>query len=388
MNRFRVADPWPAFGAPTRGRRCRPGRVPKPPGEPGCASRFGFAGQAIGAAIALASSLALAAPSDDQALWKKAQATFAPLPRNMGTDQFPVRPERVVLGRLLFFDPRMSLDGTVSCSRCHQPALYGTDALARPIGVKDRENPRNAPTVLNAALQFAAHWRGDRANVEDQATQALIGPPSFGEPGFQNAMAKIRAIPGYAEVFRKAFPGEQDPVTPGNWGLAIGAYERTLTTPSPFDDYLAGNIQAMSGAARGGLKTFIDTGCIACHRGVGVGGGMFQKFGLVEDYWKETRSHAIDKGRFDVTGNPADMYVFKVPSLRNVAMTPPYFHDGSVATLPEAVRVMAKVQLGKELPKADVDAIVAFLDSLTGRLPKEYATAPELHAAAFAPGMP
>lgn len=364
------------------------GRVPKPPGERVCASRFGYAGQAIGAAIALASSLAVAAPSDDHALWKQAQATFAPLPRNMGTGQFPVTPERVALGRLLFFDPRMSLDGTVSCSRCHQPALYGTDALARPIGVKDRENPRNAPTVLNAAVQFAAHWRGDRANVEEQATQALIGPPSFGEPRFQDAMAKIRAIPGYGEMFRKAFPDDRDPVTPGNWGRAIGAYERTLTTPSPFDDYLAGNIQALSGSARGGLKTFIDTGCAACHRGVGVGGGMFQKFGLVEDYWKETRSQAIDKGRFDVTGNPADMYVFKVPSLRNVAMTPPYFHDGSVATLPEAVRVMAKVQLGMELPNEDVDAIVAFLDSLSGRLPEGYTTAPELHAAAFAPGMP
>lgn len=340
---------------------------------------------AIGTAIALASSLALAGPPDDRALLKQAQAAFAPLPREMGTDQFPITPERVALGRMLFFDPRMSLDGTVSCSRCHQPALYGTDALAKPIGVKDRENPRNAPTVLNAALQFAAHWRGDRVNVEDQAAQALIGPPSFGEPDFRAAMARIKSIQGYADLFRKAFPGDQDPVVAANWGRAIGAYERTLVTPSPFDDYLAGNIQAIDAPARAGLRTFIDTGCAACHRGVGVGGGMFQKFGVVEDYWKETHSQAIDKGRFDVTRDPADMYVFKVPSLRNVAMTPPYFHDGSVATLPEAVRVMGKVQLGRDLSTRDVDAIVAFLDTLTGRLPGNFEGAPVLHADAFVP---
>jgi len=336
-------------------------------------------------AIALTSSVAWAATPDDEALLKQAQAMFKLLPKDMGTAEFPVTPERVALGRLLFFDPRISLDGTVSCSKCHQPYLYGTDALAKPIGVKDRQNPRNAPTVLNAALQLAAHWRGDRVNVEDQATKALIGPPSFGQPNFEAAMAKIKAIPTYPELFRKAFPADKDPITPENWGKAIGAFERTLVTPSPFDAYLAGNIQAMTPAARAGLKQFIDTGCTACHSGVGVGGGMYQKFGMVEDYWKETHSQVIDKGRSDVTNNPADLYLFKVPSLRNVAMTPPYFHDGSVATLPEAVHAMGKVQLGKDLSKQDVEAIAAFLGSLTGRLPKYYETVPELPAAAFLP---
>lgn len=334
-------------------------------------------------AIALTASVARAATSDDEALLKQAQGIFKPLPQNMGTAEYPITPERVTLGRLLFFDPRISLDGTVSCSKCHQPALYGTDALAKPIGVKDRENPRNAPTVLNAALQFAAHWRGDRVNVEDQATKALIGPPSFGEPDFQAAMAKIKAIPNYGAMFRKAFPGDKDPITPENWGRAIGAYERTLVTPAPFDAYLMGDIQALSANARAGLKKFIDTGCTACHSGVDVGGAAYQKFGVVEDYWKETHSKVIDKGRFDVTNNPADMYMFKVPSLRNVAMTPPYFHDGSVATLPEAVHVMGKVQLGRDLSKQDVGAIVDFLDGLTGRLPKDFETVPDLPVAAF-----
>jgi cytochrome c peroxidase len=342
-------------------------------------------GCASGLAFALISPVAWAATPDDETLLKQAQAIFKPLPRDMGTAEYPIAPERVALGRLLFFDPRISLDGTVSCAKCHQPGLYGTDALAKPIGVKDRENPRNAPTVLNAALQLAAHWRGDRVNVEDQATKALVGPPSFGQPNFQAAMARIKAIPNYGEMFRKAFPADKDPVSPENWGRAIGAYERTLVTPSPFDAYLGGDIRALSASARAGLKKFIDTGCTACHSGVGVGGGMYQKFGVTEDYWKETHSKMIDKGRFDVTNNPADMYVFKVPTLRNVAMTPPYFHDGSVATLPEAVHVMGKVQLGRDLSRQEVDAITAFLGGLTGHLPNDYEMAPELPAAAFLP---
>ena len=339
----------------------------------------------LGVALALAASAAaaFAAVPDDRALLLQAQAIFKPLPKDMATAEYPIAPERVKLGRLLFFDPRMSLDGTVSCSRCHEPSLYGTDALATPIGVKDRHNPRNAPTVLNAALQFSAHWRGDRVNVEDQATKALVGPPSFGQPDFDAAMARIRSIPQYGEMFRAAFPTDKDPVTPANWGKAIGAYERTLVTPSAFDAYLRGDARALSEGARAGLKKFIDTGCAGCHGGVGVGGASYQKFGVVEDYWKETRSSVIDKGRFDVTKDPADTYVFKVPSLRNVAMTPPYFHDGSVATLGEAVRIMAKVQLGKDLSTEDVEAIATFLASLTGPLPRDFENGPRLPAAPF-----
>ncbi|MDR3392005.1 MAG: cytochrome c peroxidase [Sulfuriferula sp.] len=314
---------------------------------------------------------------------QQARALFKPLPADMGTPEFPITQEKVTLGRALFFDPRPSLDGTVSCAHCHQPALYGTDALPLPIGVKDRVNPRNAPTVLNAAQEFVAHWRGDRLNVEDQATKALIGPPSFGQPDLATAMAKVEAIPGYQAMFKQAFPNDKNPINAENWGKAIGAYERTLVTPSPFDAYLKGDVKALSPAAVSGMQKFINTGCAACHSGAGVGGGMYQKFGLVEDYWKETGSKKIDTGRFDVTKNPADMYVFKVPSLRNVAMTAPYFHDGSVATLPEAVRVMGQVQLGKKLDSKDIEEIVAFLNSLTGKLPANFATAPTLPPGAF-----
>ena len=325
------------------------------------------------------------ARASDQALLTQAQALFKPLPRVMESPENPITPDKVSLGRLLFFETRVSLDGTVSCSRCHLVSLYATDALPKAIGALGRLNPRNAPTVLNAAQQFVEHWRGDRKSVEDQATQALVGPPSFGNPDYASAMEKLKAIPGYPELFAKAFPDEKDPVTPDNWGKAIGAYERMLVTPSPFDAYLAGDSTGFSLAQEAGLREFMQAGCAACHSGVGIGGGLFQKFGLVEDYWKETASPQIDKGRFDVTHNPADTYVFKVASLRNVAMTPPYFHDGSVAALPKAVRVMAQVQLGKTLSDSQTTRITTFLESLTGKLPESFAEPPELPAASFRP---
>jgi cytochrome c peroxidase len=325
------------------------------------------------------------AASNDAELLRDAQRLFKPLPKDAATAEFPITPERVELGRRLFFDPRISADGTVSCARCHQPALYGTDGLPKARGAFDRLNDRRAPTLLNAALEFKAHWRGDRENVEDQASQAATGPASFGNPDNASTMSKVNAIAGYPELFRKAFAAEPDPVTIGNWGKAIGAYERTLLTPSRFDGYLAGNSESLSEPERQGLRTFMNTGCGGCHNGVVVGGGMFRKFGVVEDYWKETGSKEVDKGRFDVTNNPADMYVFKVPGLRNVAMTPPYFHDGSARTLPEAVRIMAKVQLGKTLSDQDTNAIVRFLGSLTGKVPANFATAPVLPTGGFAP---
>jgi len=333
-------------------------------------------------AIVLAAGIAPAEENDAQLL-KEAQGLFERLPKDMATPKSPLTPERVDLGRKLFFDPRISDDGTVSCARCHQPALYGTDGLAKSLGVHSKLNPRNSPTVLNAALQFKAHWRGDRENVEDQAHQALIGPPSFGNADYVTAIEKLKAIPDYSEMFKRAFPGEPDPVTPDNWGKAIGAYERTLVTPARFDDFLGGKTESLSAAQRHGLRAFIDLDCADCHAGPVVGGGTFEKFGVVEDYWKHTGSREIDKGRFDVTKDPADMYAFKVPSLRNVAMTPPYFHDGSVRELPDAVRVMAKVQLGKDLSNQQTSDIVTFLQSLTGELPEHFANAPVLPVAGF-----
>jgi cytochrome c peroxidase len=321
---------------------------------------------------------------DDASLLEDARKVLQPLPKDAATPEHQIAPDPVSLGRMLFFDPRISIDGTGSCVHCHQPALYGTDALPTSRGIGNKLAPRNAPTVLNSALQFTIHWDGVFENVEEQARRALIGP-GFGNPDHAAAMARVKAIAGYPELFRKAFPDQADPVTEENWGEAIGAYERTLFTPSRFDEFLRGNIEALSATERNGLRTFIKQGCSECHAGAGVGGQAFEKFGVVDDYWPQTHSEEIDKGRFNVTKNSGDLYVYKVPTLRNVAMTPPYFHDGSVQTLAEAVRVMAKVQLDTELSEQQIGGIVSFLGSLTSALPEDFANAPLLPPAAFDP---
>jgi cytochrome c peroxidase len=333
------------------------------------------AGRVTGAAL-------LKNGGEDDELLQQAKSLFKPLPKDMATAEFPVTSERVRLGRMLFFDPRISADGTGSCVRCHQPALYAADGLPKSVGVHDKPPPRNAPTVFNSGLYTTQHWDGRFANVEEQAKRALLGP-GFGNPDFPTAMARVKAIPGYAAMFQQAFPGEADPISADNWGKAIGAYERTLISPSRFDDYLAGKSDALSPVERKGLQTFIDTGCVECHKGPGLGGLGFRKFGVVSDYWKATGSHDIDKGRFGVTNDPADLYKFKVAGLRNVAMTPPYFHDGAVDALPKAVRIMAKVQLGADLSDTDVNDIVTFFGSLTGAMPEGFERAPVLPAAGF-----
>ena len=329
--------------------------------------------------IAFAASGVWAQNQDqDAVLLQQARVFFQKLPTDFGDSEHPVTPERVVLGKTLFFDPRWSVDRNVSCATCHNPALYGADALTKSIGVKGKQHPRNAPTVLNIAGHVSANWRGERKDVEDQAVAAALGVFSTGHAEHAAWIAQIEAISGYLPMFQRAFPNDQRPVSAANLGLAIGAYERRLVTPAPFDSYLDGKISALTPQARTGLQTFINTGCIACHSGGGVGGTLYRKFGLYVDYWKATGSVEIDKGRFDITKNDSDLYVFKVPGLRNVAMTAPYFHDGSAATLVEAVRVMASTQLGKFLSDEEVQDIVAFLGSLTGELPSDFATAPTL----------
>lgn len=316
------------------------------------------------------------------ALFKQAARFFDPLPADMATKERPISPKLVNLGRMLFFEPRASVDGTVSCSRCHQAALYGTDGLPKSHGARDKQLSRNAPTVFNAALQFKAHWDGVNDDVEMQAHRSLSGM-GFGNPNTASGLAKLKAIPAYAPLFQEAFPDAKETITVDQWAQAIGAYERTLVSPSRFDDYLRGKREALSPLEQQGLKTFISVGCAECHLGPVVGGTKFEKFGIVSDYWTETQSKEIDKGRFNITQKPGDLYVFKVPGLRNVAMTPPYFHDGSVESLSEAVQIMAKVQSGETLKNDEVRSIVAFLECLTGSIPANFQQAPVLPAAGF-----
>lgn len=321
-------------------------------------------------------ALALAACSDRSNLLDEARALFETLPTDFSEADYPTTPERVALGRTLFFDPRWSADQDVSCATCHRPELYGTDGLDKSIGVRGQQHVRNAPTVLNIAGDFAGNWRGELANVEEQAIKAAVGRFSTGHSDHAGWIAQLEGIDGYVAGFQRAFPGEEDPITPTNLSLAVGAYERTLVTPAPFDAHLGGDLSALTPQAREGLRTFIETGCASCHNGENVGGRMLRKFGVYRGYWEVTGSKEIDRGRFDVTGDEADLYVFKVPLLRNVEMTAPYFHDGSVATLPEAVRIMATVQLDRTLSDQEVEDVVAFLNSLTGELPENFSTVP------------
>jgi len=321
--------------------------------------------------LALSFSTLSLGNNEDESLLKKATQIFGPLPRVIVSEKNPVTPEKVELGRILFYETRISVDGTISCAKCHPIGLYAADGLRKAIGNHCKINPRNSPTLFNAAGQISAHWIGNRADVEDQARQSVIGPPSFGMPSYAAVESRLRGIKGYTDLFKKAFPGQNDPITVDNFAKAVGAFERTLVTPSPFDAFLKGQKEALNEEEKRGLKTFIEVGCVMCHSGTYVGGQMYQKFGLMEPYWKYTQSEEIDEGRYTVTKNETDKYVFKVPMLRNVAKTAPYFHDGSVDTLEAAERIMAKIQLGKDLTQSQLEDIVSFLKSLTGRIPED-----------------
>ena len=314
----------------------------------------------------------------DEDLLKQANQIFGQLPKAIVSEKNPITPEKVKLGKILFYETRISIDGTVSCVRCHPIGLYAADGLKKSIGNNCKVNPRNAPTLFNAAGQISAHWIGNRTDVEDQAKQSVIGPPSFGMPSYAAVEKKLREIKGYMGLFKKAFPEDNEPVTVDNFAKAVGAFERTLVTPSPFDDFLRGGKDALKEQEKRGLKTFMEAGCTTCHSGTYVGGQMYQKFGIVEPYWKYTKSEEIDEGRFTVTKNEFDKYVFKVPVLRNVAKTAPYFHDGSVDKLKDAVWVMGKIQLGRDLTQSQIEDIVSFLKCLTGKIPEDALKVPIL----------
>jgi len=313
----------------------------------------------------------------DRELLAKAKQFFSPLPNSFPSADNPITPQKVELGRLLFFERRLSVNNMISCATCHAIEYYYATPAPKDMGALALQR-RNSPTVFNTAGQFVQNWIGNRKDVEDQALQALTAPATLGNPSREHVEEKLRKIPQYVELFRKAFPEDKEPITAENIAKAIGAFERTLVTPSRFDEFLKGNTKALTPEEKRGLKTFIEVGCATCHNGALVGGTMYKKFGIYEPYWNYTKSESIDEGRFAVTKNEEDKYVFRVPPLRNVAMTAPYFHDGSVASLEEAVWIMGKLQLGKDLTKEQVRDIVAFLKSLTGKMPENARTPPIL----------
>jgi cytochrome c peroxidase len=323
--------------------------------------------RSVTAAIAILSFAGSARAADDD-LRRQAQSLFgrieAPAP---GAADAP----QARLGRALFWDTRVSADGKTACASCHLRETWGADPRAASIDARGEATSRHSPTIFNAMDQRPGlRWLADRKSGADQAEGSLTG--SLGFESKAKALERLRAL-GYTETFGAAFPGEAEALTTANYGRALQAYQATLLTPAPFDRYLAGDDAALTAAQREGLRTFIATGCAGCHNGALLGGAALQKFGVVKDYWLETGSPKPDAGRFSVTKKDEDKYVFRVAMLRNVAKIPPYFHDGSVATLDRAVRVMAAVQLGRTLDDATVHSIVAFLDSLTGEVPANYA---------------
>ena len=298
---------------------------------------------------------------------KQARSLFAPLPtyENNASDEI------VALGKALYFEKRLSKDNTQSCNTCHNLNTFGVDNQPFSEGNDGLLGGRNSPTTLNAALHIAQFWDGREPDVEAQAGGPILNPVEMAMPSEQAVVERLSSIDEYVSMFENAFPDQENSISYENLKTAIGAFERKLITPSKFDDYLNGDDKALADVEKVGLQSFIEAGCIACHSGSLLGGTMYQKFGLFGNYWEYTNSVKIDSGRFNVTGNVADMYSFKVPSLRNVEKTFPYFHDGSVNDLNDAIRIMAKLQVNKELTEKEVQDIAIFLKSLTGNVPNE-----------------
>jgi cytochrome c peroxidase len=281
-----------------------------------------------------------------------------------------VNAPQAVLGRALFWDSRLSANGTTACASCHTRDAWSADSRRVSVTGKGQATALHSQPMFMAQDQAALRWYGDRRDGAHQAERSITGSMGLSSPA---EMMSLLLRFGYEGAFGKAFAADADPVTPANYAKALVAYQRTLRNPAPFDAFLAGDSRALSAQQRAGLQKFVANGCVACHSGPLLGGQSFQKFGIVKDYWLATGSAAVDQGRFNSTQKEEDRFVFRVAMLRNVSRTAPYFHDGSVDTLEHAVRVMAEVQLGRQLSGDDVADIVAFLGALTGPIPNHYA---------------
>ena len=272
---------------------------------------------------------------------------------------------KVALGKKLYFDTRLSKDGNISCNSCHNLNTFGVDNLPTSPGDTKEFGNRNSPTVIYASLHAMQFWDGRAKDVEEQAGMPILNPIEHNIPSEAFLVNRLKQIEEYQTMFKAAFPDEADPITYKNLTAAIGAFERKLIPVSRFDRYLDGIDLALNDTEKAGLKLFIDNGCIACHSGIALGGNDLQKFGVYDNYWTHTNSKVIDNGLYDLTKKEADKYFFKTPSLRNIEKTFPYFHDGSVERLEDAVRIMHNIQNGKEFDTDEIRKVVAFLKTLT-----------------------
>ena len=319
----------------------------------------------------LLASVAVGAQSANQ--WQSLPTAAVDPPDN------PTTPAKIELGKMLFFDPRLSSTGTVSCFSCHNIMEGGDDHRPVSIGVEAQRGGRNAPTVFNAAFLSVQFWDGRAATLEDQDKGPPVNPIEMGMKGLNEVIYRIQLVPGYRPYFERAF-GSGDVVTMDNASKAIAAYERTLITPgSAYDRYVQGDHNALTAQQVRGMNTFAAVGCASCHQGPNFSGpalptgqGFFMKFPVYPQSPYVAKYDLMkDEGRYTVTHNPADKNVWRVPGLRNLAYTAPYMHNGSVKSLPEAVRIMASAQLNRTLTERQVGDITAFLQSLTGPFPTQ-----------------
>ena len=269
-------------------------------------------------------------------------------------------PEKIELGKMLFFEPRISASGVISCATCHNPALGWADRIPRAVGHGGQVGERNTPTVLNSGFLGAQFWDGREPDLEGQALGPIEAEIEM-NMDLEAAIRRLKEFDIYHEHFAAAFPGDEDPIRAENIADAIASFERTLNTPnSPLDRFLAGDVQAMSESQVEGMKLFVDAGCVACHNGPALTDSGFHRFEL---------PGSTDEGRFIVTGDEADMFAFRTPTLRNVAVTYPYFNNGSVADLRDAVQLMGQQMLGQDFADEELDNLVAFMHALTGEMP-------------------
>ena len=317
----------------------------------------------------------VAQPADTQEIPARQLRMFKPLPAVMESKANPISTAKVDLGRMLYYDPRLSKSQTISCNTCHLLDRYGVDNKPTSDGHRGLKGDRNSPTVYNAAGHFRQFWDGRAADIEEQAKGPVTNPVEMAMPGEEQILAVLHSIPEYVERFRSAFPGSDPAVTFDNFARAVGAFERKLVTPSRWDEFLAGREDALTASEKQGFLKFAEAGCPACHMGAYFGGTMYQKLGLVKPWPDQS-----DLGRYRETQQEKDKMFFKVPSLRNIAKTAPYYHDGRVGTLEEAVALMGEFEMGRSLSSDDIRLIVVFLNALTGEIPAEYVRPPALPA--------
>jgi cytochrome c peroxidase len=328
----------------------------------------------IFSAVLLMFTVSIVYASND--LMKQAQTIFKPIPQKPPTiERNPLTPEKIELGKMLYFDPRLSSSALISCNTCHNIGMGGDDFQETSTGHGWQRGPRNAPTVFNSIFNIAQFWDGRAPDLKEQAKGPVQASVEMNNTP-EGALKTINSMPEYISMFKKAFPDEKTPVTFDNMAKAIEAFEATLITPdSRFDQYLKEKSDALTTEEKEGLKIFMEKKCSDCHGGINMGGQGYYPFGVIERPSKEIT--AGDVGRFQVTQSKSDEYVFKSPSLRNIVLTPPYYHSGRVWDLREAVAIMSSAQLGINLTKSDTDHLVAFLKTTTGVRPKvEYPILP------------